>query len=140
MKPTVSYSLFDDAVEVYAFGKSEKPMTADEVRFTVSENLRSRTILRPDTSEFNARVCEPADLTEINGQDGIAVYSGYQADGVTILPGQTAWFQTADCPIIIARHDETGEVIAAHTGRWSLIHNPLGIRAPPRRHYASGVD
>lgn len=139
--PAETYDCFDGAVEVRCYGKDSGRLNEKGIRQLIAgEQLPNHIVLRPATHTFNGYICEPNDLAVTKCKNGVTIASGCRADGVIIPPGQTAWLQTADCPTIIARHVATKEVIAAHAGRWSLIHEPLVRGRQPQRNYESVVD
>jgi hypothetical protein len=116
------YKRFDGKVEIHCFGKQAGDLNENEIS-TIARQLEVNIVLCPETYTFNAEVCEPTELSQRKKIGGIKICRGCLADGVVIPLGQAACLRTADCPTIVARHDFTGEVIAAHAGRDSLIIN-----------------
>lgn len=134
MRPTAHYRLFNDAVEVYGYGKRTSDFEESHVA-QVARELEIRTILHPQTHAFNASVCGSDEFRNQTERDGVVIRHDCLADGVIIPKGQAAWLRTADCPTIVARHDDSGVVIAAHAGRASLIDQEcLQTGNPSRRH------
>ena len=119
LEPTDRHLLFDGAVEALVYGKPTDLEPSNLMQ--ISEEIEVETILKPETHTFNARVCDSSDLTKIGYRNSVTILGNYPADGVVIPIGQAACLRTADCLTIIARHNNTGEVIAAHAGRASLI-------------------
>ncbi|MBI2097870.1 MAG: laccase domain-containing protein [Candidatus Vogelbacteria bacterium] len=112
--------LFGGKVEVRIYGKS--PCALEEKHlFQIAHDLELRHIYHPQTHAFNGKICEAKDLTRVIEADGVKIHSGCLADGVSIDLGHAICLRTADCPTIVARHNATGETIAAHAGRASLI-------------------
>ena len=141
MKPIVDYRLFDGAIEVYIFGKKTSDFDLESVHIAqIARKLDVREILWPDTHTFNALVLEPVGSNQCQTTDGVTICRGFVADGTVIPLGQAACFRTADCPTIIAHHDFTHEVIAAHAGRESLIDEGGWKLAHPYRKNESIVD
>ena len=122
-KPTKDYEPFGGKVKILVFGKSApghnfKPKNL----FQVVRNLGIKVLYHPDTSTFNTKICGARHFTQKFEASGRTIYSGCLADGVVLTTrGEAVWLRTADCPTIIARHGLSGEVIAAHAGRASLI-------------------
>lgn len=121
LEPTVSYERFDDKVEVRAYGKITGEL--DESRIArIASKLGVKHIYYPQTHAFNTKICRPADFAEKVKIDGVKIHFGCLADGVVLdSPEEAVCLRTADCPTIVTRQDVTGEVIAAHAGRASLI-------------------
>lgn len=121
LEPTVVYERFDGKIEIQIYGK--KTGNLDESHIArIANQLNVKQIYHPQTHSFNAKICRAGDFTEKVKIDGVKISFGILADGVILdYPKEAVWLRTADCPTIITRQDETGEVIAAHAGRASLI-------------------
>ncbi len=132
------YKRFDGKVEIHGFGKPAGDFDKYQIA-TIAHQLEVDTILWPDTRTFNAEIGEPAELKQQEKIGGVRIYRGHLADGVVIPLSQAACLRTADCPTIVTRHDLTGEVIAAHAGRASLVDQKMVETGQPSRQLESLV-
>jgi len=133
------YKRFNGKVEIHCFGKQAGDLDEYEIS-AIAHRLEVNTVLWPETHTFNAKICEPTELGQRKKIGRVTIRRGCLADGVVIPLGQAACLRSADCPTIVARHDFTTEVIAAHAGRESLIDEGRWKFAHPSRKDESIVD
>ncbi len=151
IKPSVSYDfaeLFEEPrngqIRVLCYGKCLANTGLENHHvICLAKQLGISVVLRPQTYTFNASVCEPEELNQVNLQtDGVEIWTSDSclADGVVIPRGQMALFQTRDCPTIIVHNKFTSEVVGARAGRDSLIDRGLITSGNPSRLFASVVE
>jgi|GEM_PF-1333932 len=121
------------------------------------EELRNsvRDILLPCPTRANAALCTPEMLAQAYSIDGsvdtnatdpstdqwptLTIWTGFEADGVIVPPGEAMWISSADCPTIIAQ-SPCGMMICAHAGRNSLIDVHHLDHGEPGRPYESVTE
>lgn len=149
--PIRDRGLFGGQVEVFAFGKPYNYGIYDElkkkpVHFLAVAQVAKKcgvTKVYVPIGSFNGRVItpEPDDFKTPVEMDGVTFYFDYndgRADGVRLLEPSTGYFVgSGDCPVTIIRLPN-GTVVAAHTGRDSVI-EPEGIFDPTGTRYRSVV-
>lgn len=154
ISPTVSYRLFDGAVDVDCFGRSSGNWALRGYRRSESEDhnpgigskmdalLESHRIGRlylPTPRAFNGLLVNPIDL-KVPWHEG-RIFRGAEAEGVPLEKIQDACgIASGDCPTIIARNEATSLVIAAHAGRESLYDAERLFNGAPPRRFPSVVD
>lgn len=118
--------------------------TKKEMACAVSKIAAQRQITKifsPNTGTFNAEICEPDDLQQkIALGQGISIFRGHNAEGTVVQQKTATVFFPADCNILIARA-ESGNLIAAHAGGFSLIDHAAAISGVNKsREFTSVVD
>jgi len=116
LKPTQVYKLFGDSVAVYAFGVQPggEKVESEEIIVFALEN-GAKKIRGIDVSRHNALVLNFSEVDESERP---------QVDGLVLaLPGQAVWLRTADCPTLVIKNQNTGNVAVAHASRNSLLKN-----------------
>jgi copper oxidase (laccase) domain-containing protein len=143
MIPTESHTLWGGAVEVHCFGTryldrtefveenwslaGKTPEEAEENNPGILDRMERiatrfflQTIYAPHPSTFNAEIADPRSDEWRRWPSSLV--RGPLADGVVLRePGTAFVVSSGDCPTVILRDTDSGDVVAAHAGRDSLI-------------------
>jgi copper oxidase (laccase) domain-containing protein len=87
----------------------------------------------PRVSLFNAAVAHFEEFPVSHTFDHIKVRTGIDTDAVMLESGQSALIVTGDCPTLALSNIKTGEAVAAHAGRDSLLDRILIDTGTPSR-------
>ena len=104
----------------------------------VANIIGAHDILAPRPTDFNAKICNEEDLTELielsDGTHSTVLHRGAQADGIILKSGQAYGGSAGGCPIVIVWDKNDEQVGAIHAGRQSVIDEHRFDSAPRRRH------
>ncbi len=149
IKPHAVFTPFGGAVEVQLFGPPKNWAIKDKDQDTlgrvgtVARAAGVRELFAPVPTEYNAAMCNVADLQEevFCGPDRqVVIRRGVKADGCRILYGSAFWLSSADCLTIVVRDPIERSIFAAHAGRDSLLDRKLLGEGTPGREHFSVVD
>ena len=104
----------------------------------IARELGIKEFLVPSPKDFNAKICQPEDLTisiEIGKENGwpVTLKRGVRADGLLLRPGETYAVSQAGCDVVVAYHEPTSQVGVAHAGRKSVIDEDHYLHNKPPR-------
>lgn len=135
-----------------SFQTREAPLGVDRSNTSIGKYLPdiasllgTEDIYASQPTDFNALICEEADLTtriEVdNGRYKTTLHRGAHADGMIVPVGRTFGMSNAGCPAIVLWRKNYNVLCVAHAGMRSLVNDwKLGNRDVPYRYHESVVD
>lgn len=105
----------------------------------IIEPLGFSRVYVPKTNECPATITQPSDWEQAIQDGSFTMYRGHYADGLIVPNNGPVLHRTADCPTINVTNRHTGDTIAAHAGRDSVI-DRRALRGDTPRQHPSIVD